>query len=519
MNREIDDWLATRRRKDVLDQYHAHLTTLGATLDQALGRVRQALDAMPRDGESGAIYRGCRALDGNLVLIHRLWRYFADKLEQRDGAGGALLRAADEVVWSLYAPMVRNAQAHDFSVVFLGPPLPHVEPLFSPRVIPRSEPPRDLRPRDRLLEGMLARLPIPVVSLPPWCVSQPWWLIYLAHEVGHHVQYDLLPGSGLVGACQARLSAVLGRMLGAGAFDPAVQRWLAWNLEMFADVYAALTAGPASVWALGEIVWGDQAEMLAEQAMYPAPALRLALGHAVCARLGAAPALVQGRPVPAWLDAWSAGAGAAADGGGMGVDQAAAAGQTAGAGPAAGAARLAADRAIADAVSLALSEVPVVPGPGAMAGPGAGAAPGTPTLAEICALPGEAAFAPGGVVDQLAAGLRGHAPLIPETVAGANAARLLTSAAVLAYRELHRDLGAAEGGPARDRGQARAEAEARLREVYLDALQRSREPGTRSGETPSERACEQRGLALGDALVDDLLAAPEDLLDVLEGGW
>lgn len=454
MGREVEAWIETRRRKDVLGQYHAHLTVLGSMLGEALKHVRQALDAVPRGPDAGAVYRACRAVDDDLVFIHRLWRYFADKLEQRDGPAGDLLRGADEVVWSLYAPVVRKAQLAEPRVAFLGPPLPYVEPTFSPQIIPRSTPPRDLRPgsrRDRLFAETVGKMPIPVVSLPPWCVTQPWWLIYLAHEVGHHIEHDLLPQGGLIGAVQERLLA----MLGGDALDPATGRWLSWNEEMFADVYAALTAGPAAVWALAEIVWGEDADMLAEQAMYPAPAVRLALGHAVCARAGAAPQVVHGRAIPVWLEAWARGKAGA---------------------------RLAADRARAEAVAAALCDLAV----------------GSSTLAAVAAVAFDAPFVPGGRVEQLAAGLR--APGGPLVTADAEAARLLTSAAVLAYRDL--------GAIADDA--ARAGAEERLRAAYLEAVLASREAGTRGAEMPDVADCEHRGAALGNVLVERLRAQPED---------
>ena len=454
MCREIDAWIETRHRKDTLGQYHSHLTVLGSTLGQALAHVRHALDAAPTG--AGAVYRACRAIDADLVFVHRLWRYFADKLEQRDGPMGDLLRGADEVVWSLYAPVVRKAQLADARVAFLGPPLPYVEPAFSPRIIPRSMPPRDLRPpgskRDRLFAELVSKMPIPVVSLPPWCVSQPWWLIYLAHEVGHHVEHDLLPQGGLIGAVQEGLLA----MLGGDALDPATGRWLSWNEEMFADVYAALTAGPAAVWALAEIVWGEDAQMLAEQAMYPSPAVRLALGHATCTRAGAAPQGFQGRDIPDWLESWAQGETRAG---------------------------LAADRERAEAVAATLCDLSI----------------GSSTLASVCAVAFDAPFAAGGRVAQLAAGL--NAPGGPLVTADAEAARLLTSAAVLAYR----DLGAGEAGDA-----ARAEAEARLRAAYFDAVLDSREAGTRGAELPDDAESKQRGEALGDVLVEGLRALPED---------
>ena len=78
--------------------------------------------------------------------------------------------------------------------------LPYIEPEYSPMAIPRDDPPPDLAPEaDSVLAAFLGKLPVPLISLPPLCVTDPWWLILVAHEVGHHLQFDLCGGWTLVG--------------------------------------------------------------------------------------------------------------------------------------------------------------------------------------------------------------------------------------------------------------------------------------------------------------------------------
>ena len=46
------------------------------------------------------------------------------------------------------------------------------------------------------MQTFLAGLPIPTVGLSEGCGQAPWWLIYIGHEVGHHLQHDLAAKRG-----------------------------------------------------------------------------------------------------------------------------------------------------------------------------------------------------------------------------------------------------------------------------------------------------------------------------------
>src|SRR5262249_47297549 len=141
-----------------------------------------------------SIYSNCRSVDRRLLWIRRLWAYFQSKFDQRyDDRLRGLLRAADDVVWSCYAQPFRTLGINNVPSL----PLPFVASVYSPFAIPRDEPPQDLRSDvdAGFLSQMLREMPIPVVGIPPNSVDEPWWLAYLAHEVGHHVQFDLQGGT------------------------------------------------------------------------------------------------------------------------------------------------------------------------------------------------------------------------------------------------------------------------------------------------------------------------------------
>lgn len=282
LQKEIGDWLENCRKKDKLQQYHTQLNVLEKALDGSLGGLRSALDSVADDQLSGEVYASCRAYDKRLVLVQRVWAYFRSKFDQRDDPYlKQVLAAADEVVWSCYAEVFKNASFHSQREVSRGPaPLPYIEPQYSPQAIPRDEPPPDLKSdnNDDLLYEYLKRLPIPIVSLPPVCAEEPWWLIYLGHEVGHHLQYDLMPNLGLIDN--------FGQLLQETALsdpDPkcdagGAQRWRSWGKEIFADICSVCSMGPWAVRAMVELELADDRTMLKRnKPRYPSSVVRLDL--------------------------------------------------------------------------------------------------------------------------------------------------------------------------------------------------------------------------------------------------
>jgi hypothetical protein len=136
----------------------------------------------------------------------------------------------------------------------------------------RADPPAELAPRrDDTFAAMLAELPIPLVGLPPGCVTRPWSLVVLAHEVAHHVQYDLAGGSLLTATAD-----VLVELTGDA-------RWGAWSREAFADAASTLLVGPAASSAVAELEANTDSALLRPSAAYPAPVVRQGLMAAILA--------------------------------------------------------------------------------------------------------------------------------------------------------------------------------------------------------------------------------------------
>jgi hypothetical protein len=276
---EIDEW---RTQWDVFDALGAHLTQLDLltrVLFGLLEEISSRTRSIPASSSPGLVYEACRREDRNLLHARRLWRWYADKLDQRSGPAGSsrvrALRAADELTWSCWKTSLTSLGVANSALP--AAPIPYLAPQFAASATPRTDPPPDLRPgkKDDLLIRHVEKLPIPVIALPPACERRPWWLILAAHEASHHVQFES-PG------LQARTQEAVTDALGDDA-----EEWLPWCRELFADAGAILLTGPAALWAIEELEMRDAPGLLiAPSGSYPPPLVRLAVAHRVADQAG-----------------------------------------------------------------------------------------------------------------------------------------------------------------------------------------------------------------------------------------
>src|SRR5580692_4840337 len=101
---DADRWFG---RWKAADRVRAHTSQLKA-LQENIGEVLKKIsDDLPEPGpgaDLGEIYAKCRENDKRTAHMLRLWRFFADKFDQRfDSRTAAALAAADEVSWSCFA--------------------------------------------------------------------------------------------------------------------------------------------------------------------------------------------------------------------------------------------------------------------------------------------------------------------------------------------------------------------------------------------------------------------------------
>jgi hypothetical protein len=218
---EVYEWSQHWNERDQRGQFSTQLASLKSTLVGALERL--SLDAAKLAPRSSAeAYEIGRDFDRELLTVRRLWRWFADKFDQRENRRyERILSAADEVVWSVYAGVMKRANS---GRVPSPSPLAYLDDLSAPEAVPRDDPPPDLRADsyDEGLHLLLSRLPIPVVGLPAGTRDEPWVLALLGHEVGHHLQYDLQPGRALVESVGLAVASAAGE--GANGDD-----WRSWS--------------------------------------------------------------------------------------------------------------------------------------------------------------------------------------------------------------------------------------------------------------------------------------------------
>jgi hypothetical protein len=427
----VGKWLCRRDHDDVLNQYSTQLAVLKTALTGPLTELREIVTQLADIQDTGQVYSACRANDVRAEVVRRVFTYFRAKFDQRDDEPlGRALRAADEVVWSCWTEPFRNAMRADPSLTPKPAPLPYIEPQYSPAAVPRDDPPADLTVErdDSVLMKYLERLPVPVLALPAVCADDPWWLVYIGHEVGHHLQFDLAPSWGLVKSFGELVETTSGK---AGSRESA--KWRTWAPEIFADICSVHSLGQAAVLGILQLELDEPGKMLVGKRKYPPPLVRLAILAAVARRLG--------------LDLDAA------------LDQAGLATLAALTRPDSGP-----DPAVTDAVVTA-----ALAGPLAESGPLAKSGPFGDLFSWDASY-----FTPRGSVEYLRDGLRGRSEL--RVKRGIRSARLLTAAAMGAWTEV----AAIENAADRE-----AERQA-LSDRYFPAVLRGREEETRA-EPPGTR--------------------------------
>lgn len=267
-----------------LDEVQLHKTqfeSIRSVLELAIGELKTHLDDIKVEELAlEDVYDACRDFDEAIVWLQRFWDYLEEKFGQRHGSGEMpqLLLAADEVIWSCFHSVLSRALGQH------GPaPLAYIEPEYSPATIQTDKPlPPSLRLETDLefLDECLQTLPIPVLRLPPTCVSSPWWLVFVGHEIGHHVQYAL----DLIAHFRKGLSAVA--QANGFSKDEAADTWGNWGEEIFADVFSIMIMGESALRAMVELETGTAANMVRRKSNYPPPVIRLALMKQLADKLG-----------------------------------------------------------------------------------------------------------------------------------------------------------------------------------------------------------------------------------------
>jgi hypothetical protein len=286
LERAIRSWVGDWRLDDDDDtqgrtgRHHTHLNAIDSVLGGAAAALLQEARGLSVAVDAGLVYQQCREVDETVAWLYRLWQFYRLRLDQRRDPSPSVrdtVVACDEIVWSAYsqvmsAPAVRKAKIPH------GPaPLPYVHDDYSPAAIDQSRPlppalqmPLEFPAWDLQLKTIVDQLAAPLLETPRWCVGSPWWLIFVAHEVGHHL-------NGRLGLLEPTQQAIVDAVTPI-AGDEVAQAWASWGEEVLADAWSTAFVGRAAAEALAEIELSEADAMRRQSSReYPPAALRLAL--------------------------------------------------------------------------------------------------------------------------------------------------------------------------------------------------------------------------------------------------
>jgi hypothetical protein len=288
LDAEIGAWHAQWDESYAVSRHRTQLDFLAELTRNLINILISDTSKIDLTEDAGSVYAECRQADEQLHYVRKLWRYYADKFDQRAGSANdpmtRTLRAADEVIWSCWKTALKSLGAPP--EFYVPAPLAYLSPQFTASTTHRTGYPSDLRPDlHKVFAGHVMQLSIPLIALPPVCQRRPWWLVVAAHEVGHHVQWAL---PGVEEQTKDAITAAVGGNLAAP--------WLGWHRELFADACAVLLTGPAMIWAITEL---ETRPGTPPNPRYPPPLVRLAVACAVAEKTGLPNSPLPERGVPA----------------------------------------------------------------------------------------------------------------------------------------------------------------------------------------------------------------------------
>lgn len=275
------------RNKSHIQRLSAYLSAATETLK---ARVAQ-LEAVPEE------YWNEQQLAQQCQALYRVWQNFRGLLALREGGEyRQWLEAADDFAWACYEPYVLAARAkQDPNRMEKLPPFIYPEGVASPLVRPSGHAflaeqlGRDTKVVNQM-EKLLDALPLSMIALPWHLLSQPEFVVTLAHEVGHLVERDFA------------ISTSLDSSITGAVHEDNQTAWLSWRCELFADFFGTLIAGPAFAFALaavlarGPTVVANQKKSGPKWGQYPLYHLRVEL----CAEVLTQTFFKEGSSVTGW---------------------------------------------------------------------------------------------------------------------------------------------------------------------------------------------------------------------------
>lgn len=275
MPSELDVWLGLSELGKPFEKHHSQIRRLSLQMrllhDKVVGEYAKAV-------KDATLLDVAVSLEKRSLAIHTVWDFFRAKFALRAVEPlGSYLKMADAFARECYDP-VRAQFVAAGGADRREPPLVTFDNRVSPwalardgRYAPASDPGGIIA--TSAFSEVVSKLPIPLLGLPWHYLSYLPHVVFLAHECGHAVEKDF----GLNPSTQDALNA-------SGIDAKRLPAWQAWQREVFADVFACYTAGPAYPAALAEVLASDQSRVEAEVkpgstgwGNYPTTSLRMLL--------------------------------------------------------------------------------------------------------------------------------------------------------------------------------------------------------------------------------------------------
>ena len=286
----IRSWIADRAADDgesarVFGRFGRHFTTLQDVLDRMLDAIAKSLHEPP-EPTGGLAYERSRTAERRVGKVRATFRWYATKYEQREPRGpdgyDHVLLAADEMVRSCFDTAFARTKTP-------RPPNPlcYLDEHFDAAATPRVQPPSGIPAGDEVVGEFVRKLPIPAIALPVTCLDKPWWLAVVAHEVGHHVYFDLDPC--LEQATQTRVTDAAK----AAGDEEVIEAWRRWSTEAFADLWSVLMVGGTVGSMVAQLSAAEPPHLVTlagSTSLYPPVLVRLALFGELARQLGVEPA-------------------------------------------------------------------------------------------------------------------------------------------------------------------------------------------------------------------------------------
>jgi hypothetical protein len=253
---EFSSWLGATSTGERLRKHHSQVLRLTDQLGGMAEEIGGQIGAL-RAEEDGAVARA-RALQLQILEVHRLWDFFRAKLSLRYVDWFAEpLAIADDLAWACQEPARAAAERAGRAGARTAPLLffsgdfsayTHAEHTpFEVEEVPGALDSQAFR-------DVVASLPIPVIGVPWYQVAHLPDAPVIAHEVGHDVTAALGLRDAFTGHARPVLEAVPQR----------ATAWSAWLEEVHADLYGVLCLGPAFASAMADLLATDPVQVAME---------------------------------------------------------------------------------------------------------------------------------------------------------------------------------------------------------------------------------------------------------------